>query len=502
MSSGFETSTDRAATGLAGLDEVLRGGFPRNRLYLVHGNPGTGKTTLALQFLIEGARKGEPVLYVTLSETRDELTDVAKSHGLSLEGITVYDLALPPDPKQDTEYTLFHPSEIELGETTKAIFEEVAKVRPSRVVFDSLSEMRLLAGDPLRYRRQILALKHFFLGRACTVLLLDDNTSPDSDRQLESLAHGVLLLEQQFPKFGGPRRQLRVLKLRGVNFEGGYHDFTLQTGGVVVFPRLVSADHPAKFKPEILSSGIEGLDDLTGGGLDTGTAVLVMGPAGTGKSTIASQYASHAAAQGKRVAYFTLDESRATLLKRTIALGMQFDKYVESGLCMIRQVDPGEMSPGEFSVLVRQSVEKEDAKVVIIDSLNGYQQAMPGEDFLALHMHELLGYLRLQGVLTFLVMAQAGMLGPTMTSPVDISYLADSVLLLRYFEAQGQIRKAISVVKKRTGGHEDTIREFAFGPGGLRIGDPLRQFRGVLTGVPVFTGEAQQVMRESDDRSH
>jgi circadian clock protein KaiC len=500
MTSGAEIGKDRAATGLPGLDEILRGGFPRNRLYLVHGNPGTGKTTLALQFLIEGARRHEPVLYVTLSETRDELIDVAKSHNLSLEGITIHDLALPPDHiRSDSEYTLFHPSEIELGETTKAIFAEVERVRPSRVVFDSLSEMRLLAGEALRYRRQILALKHFFVGRECTVLLLDDNTSPDSDRQLESLAHGVLLLEQQFPKYGGPRRQLRILKLRGVNFEGGYHDFSVQTGGIEVFPRLISADHPASFPQEVLSSGIPELDDLTGGGLDAGTAVLVMGPAGTGKSTIAAQYAAHAARQGKKVAYFTLDESRATLLKRTRDLGMEFEKHIVSGLCTVRQVDPAEMSPGEFSVLVRRSVEHDNAKIVVIDSLNGYQQAMPGEDFLALHMHELLGYLRLQGTLTFLVMSQAGMLGPSMTSPVDISYLADSVLLLRYFEAGGQIRKAISVVKKRTGGHEDTIREFALGDGGLRVGAPLRQFRGVLSGIPTFTGGVEQVFRASEN---
>ena len=495
-----EMLKDRASTGLPGLDEVLRGGFPRNRLYLVHGNPGTGKTTLALQFLMEGARNGEAVLYVTLSETRDELADVAKSHNLSLHGITVHDLTLPLDGADpDSQYTLFHPSEIELGETTKAIFAEVERVRPKRIVFDSLSEMRLLAGEPLRYRRQILALKHFFVGRDCTVLLLDDNTSPDSDRQLESLAHGVLVLEQQFPKYGGPRRQLRVLKLRGVNFEGGYHDFALETGGLVVFPRLVSADHRTTFTPEVLSSGIPELDALTGGGLDTGTAILVMGPAGTGKSTIAAQYAAYAARQGKTVAYFTLDESRATLLKRTRDLGMDFEKHMTSGLCTIRQVDPGEMSPGEFSLLVRKSVEENGSKIVIIDSLNGYQQAMPGEDFLALHMHELLGYLRLQGVLTFLVMSQAGMLGPSMTSPVDISYLADSVLLLRYFEADGQIRKAISVVKKRTGGHEDTIREFALGIGGVRVGAPLRQFRGVLTGVPIFTGGVQEVLRATDN---
>jgi len=498
--SASELSTDRAATGLAGLDEILQGGLPKNRLYLLHGNPGTGKTTLALQFLIEGARHHEPVLYVTLSETRDELSDVAKSHGMSLEGISVYDLALPDDALSESQYTMFHPSEVELGVATKSIFDEVLRVRPTRVVFDSLSEMRLLAGEALRYRRQILALKQFFVGRNCTVLLLDDNTSRDSDRQLESLAHGVLVLDQQFPRYGKPRRQLRVLKLRGVNFEGGYHDFNIETGGIQVFPRLVSADHRKTFEPEILSSGIPELDQLTGGGLDAGTAVLVVGPAGTGKSTIAAQYASIAASNGKQVVYFTFEETQSTLLKRTREMGMEFDEYLRAGLFKIQQIDPGEMSPGEFSIRVRQSVEIDHAKVVVIDSLNGYQQAMPGEDFLALHMHELLGYLRLQGVLTFLVMAQAGMMGPAMTSPVDISYLADSVLLLRYFEAEGQIRKAISLLKKRTGSHEDTIREFALGTNGIRVGEPLRHFQGVLTGVPIFTGNQKEVMRTSDDQ--
>ncbi len=500
--STHEPLSDRASTGITGLDEILRGGFPRNRLYLVHGNPGSGKTTLALQFLLDGIRHKERVLYVTLSETTEELLDVARSHGLALDGIAVHDLALPKgDPESESQYTLFHPSEIELGETTKAIFEQVERIQPSRVVFDSLSEMRLLAQDPLRYRRQILALKHFFVGRACTVLLLDDNTSADSDRQLESLAHGVLLLEQQFPKYGNPRRQLRVIKLRGVNFLGGYHDFDIETGGICVFPRLVSADHRSTSTEEVISSGIRELDKLTGGGLDAGTAVLIMGPAGTGKSTIAAQYVAFAAQHGKAAAYFTLDESSATLLQRTRSLGMDFPKYIEEGLCKIRQIDPAEMSPGEFSVLVRQSVEHDKAQVVVIDSLNGYQQSMPGEDFLALHMHELLAYLRLKGVLTILVMAQAGMLGPTMTSPVDISYLADSVLLLRYFEAEGQIRKAISVVKKRTGSHEDTIREFALGQGGVRVGEPLRAFRGVLTGVPVYTGRSDKMIRAADDEA-
>jgi circadian clock protein KaiC len=493
-------AAERVSSGIPGLDEILGGGFPRNRLYLVHGNPGSGKTTLALQFLIEGARHGEQVLYVTLSETKEELLDVAASHDFSLEGVSVHDLALlENDLGAEAHYTLFHPSEVELGETTKAIFNEVESLRPTRVVFDSLSEMRLLARDPLRYRRQILALKQFFVGRACTVLLLDDNTSSDSDRQLESLAHGVIFLEQQFPNYGEPRRRLRILKLRGVNFVGGYHDLRILSGGITVFPRLVAADHEPAPQAEALSSGISELDALTGGGLDAGTAVLIMGPAGAGKSTVAAQYAAAAAARGLSIAYFTFDESRPTLLKRTLDLGMGLQDALTSGRCTIRQVDPAELSAGEFCSLVRRSVEVEDARIVVIDSLNGYQQSMVGDDSLALYMHELLGYLRLKGVLTIMVLAQSGMLGPAMTTPVDLSYLADTVLLLRFFESGGQIRKAISVVKKRTGAHEDTIREFAIGPVGVRVGQPLREFHGVLSGIPTYTGSQGKIMRSADE---
>ena len=501
MPSASQSLSNRASTGIPGLDEILRGGLPRNRIYLVHGNPGSGKTTLALQFLIEGVRNGEPGLYVTLSETAAELKGVAESHNFPLDGITIYDLALPQqDPKSETQYTLFHPSEVELGETTKAIFDKVEEVKPLRIVFDSLSEMRLLSHDSLRYRRQILALKQFFVGRDCTVLLLDDNTSSDGERDLESLAHGVLILEQEFPKYGGPRRHLRVIKLRGVDFKGGYNDFNIETGGILVFPRLIAADHPSKFPPEKFSSGISQLDELTGGGFDAGTAALILGPAGTGKSTIAAQYASHAASHGKHVAYFALDENRATLLTRAAALGIEFDKHIADGRLAIRQIDPAELSAGEFSWFVRNSVEKDGSKIVVLDSLNGYLQAMPGEDFLTLHMHELLGYLRLQGVLTILVLAQHGMFGPAMASPVDLSYLADSVLLLRYFEAEGQVRKAISVLKKRSGRHEDTIREFALTPDGILVGEPLRHFRGVLTGVPTYSGDPKSMIRESNGR--
>ncbi|HKY06210.1 MAG TPA: ATPase domain-containing protein, partial [Blastocatellia bacterium] len=365
--------TDLASTGIPGLDKILRGGLPRDRIYLLEGNPGTGKTTLALQFLLEGARRGEKGLYVTLSETKTELSAVARSHGWSLDGITVYDLALPEETSLDeAQYTLYHPSEVELGETTKAVFAVVERVKPQRVVFDSLSEMRLLARDPLRYRRQILSLKQFFIGRQSTVLLLDDHTSQESDRQLESLAHGVLTLDHKAPGYGGPRRSLSVLKLRGVPYIGGNHDLNIETGGVVIFPRLVAADHLTTFSRETLSSGVENLDRLCGGGLDTGTATLILGPAGTGKSSIAAQFVTAAAERGQKAAFFAFDEGVATLLDRAAGTGIGLIKHVKSGRVSIRQIDPAELSPGQFSDLICKAVEDNGAKVVVIDSLNGY----------------------------------------------------------------------------------------------------------------------------------
>ncbi len=473
--------------GIAGLDHVLGGGLTPNRLYLVEGDPGSGKTTLALQFLLEGARVGERGLYVTLSETKDELLGVALSHGWSLDRLDVCELIPSEDSLlPDAQTRMFHPSEVELAETTRAVLTEVERTKPARVVFDSLSEMRLLAQNPLRYRRQILALKQFFTGRQCTVLLLDDRTSEVTDLQLQSLAHGVVSLEHLAPEYGAERRRLRVVKMRGKEFRGGYHDFCIRRGGLEVFPRLVAAEHQHPFAAGQVQSGVAALDALIGGGLDRGTSALLMGPAGSGKSSIAVQYAVAAAARGERAAIFTFDESVATLQARSAGLGMDLKGHMDAGRVGVQQVDPGELSPGEFADAVRRAVERDGARVVVIDSLNGYLQAMPEERFLTIQLHELLTYLGQQGVVTLLVVAQHGLLGTGMQTPVDASYLADAVILLRYFEAGGRLRRAISVVKKRSGPHEATLREMALGPTGLWVGEPLTDFHGVLTGTPTF----------------
>ncbi|HEV7375834.1 MAG TPA: ATPase domain-containing protein [Pyrinomonadaceae bacterium] len=497
-----DTTQLRLATGNEGLDQVLNGGFPANRLYLVEGDPGTGKTTFALQFLLEGARQGEPVLYVTLSETKEELIAVARSHGWSLDGINIYEL-IPPEEslKTETQYTIFHPSEVELGDTTKAVLEEVERIQPRRIVFDSLSEMRLLARDPLRYRRQILALKQFFTGRQCTVLLLDDRTSTANDLQVQSIAHGVLMLEQLAMDYGAERRRLRVVKLRGSRFRGGYHDFKILTGGVDVYPRLVAAEHHQPFVKESISSAVPELDELLGGGLDRGTSTLVMGPAGCGKSSLAAQFVACAAKRNELVAAFLFDEGINIYLARTAGLGTDMQADVESGRIKVQQIDPAELSPGEFAHRVRCVVEEDGARVVVIDSLNGYLQAMPDERFLTVQMHELLSYLNQQGVVTLLVMAQHGFMGALMGTPVDVSYLADTVVLLRYFEAEGAVRRAISVIKKRTGFHEDTIRELRLSAKGIEVGKPLADFHGVLTGIPTYMGHSASLAMESDEQA-
>jgi len=476
---------DVAAIGIQGLDEILCGGLTPNRLYLIEGVPGSGKTTLAMQYLLEGARHGEPVLYVTLSETEEELRAMARSHDWDLSGITIRELVPPEESLQPAEqYTMFHPAEVELSETTRTILADVESLKPTRLVFDSLSELRLLAGDPLRYRRQLLALKQFFRGRRCTVLLLDDLTSSGRDLQVQSIAHGVVLLEQLLPEYGADRRRLRVLKHRGRRFRGGYHDYVISTGGLNVFPRLVAAEHRHGWGEEKFSSGIQGLDTLVGGGLEAGTSTLIVGAAGTGKSSLAAQYVASAAARGQRSLMCIFDESRNVLLTRMRGMGVPLDEHVDSGMVEIRQVDPAELTPGEFADTIRRAVDN-GARIVVIDSLNGYLNAMPGERFLTIHLHELLMFLGERGVATVLVGAHQGMIGAAMMTPIDASYLADAVILLRYFEDKGEVRQAISVIKKRGSQHERTIREFALEPTGIQVGPSLRGFRGVLTGVPV-----------------
>lgn len=490
---------ERLKTGDAGLDAILEGGLPANRLYLVEGDPGAGKTTLALKFLLEGAERGEPVLYVTLSETREEIEGVADSHGWSLDGLDIYEL-IPSEEslKAETQYTIFHPSEVEFGETTTAVLDEVERIQPRRIVFDSLSEMRLLARDPLRYRRQILALKQYFAGRQCTVLLLDDRTSTGSDLQVRSIAHGVIELEQLALDYGTERRRVRIVKLRGSHYRGGYHDFKIETGGVVVYPRLVAAEHRPDFPRGSVESGVPELDMLLGGGLDRGTSTLILGPAGSGKSSIAAQFAAAAAGRGERAASFLFDEGVNTYLMRSTGLGREMRELVESGNMSLQQIDPAELSPGEFSHFVRRAVERDGARMVVIDSLNGYLQAMPDERFLTVQMHELLTYLNQQGIVTLLVMAQHGFMGTNMGTPVDVSYLADSVLMLRFFEARGTMRRAISVIKKRTGYHENTIREMRMSASGIAVGKPLKDFQGVLTGVPTFNNSPSPLFEEHD----
>ena len=496
------TKCPLSATGIAGLDDILGGGLTPNRVYLVEGDPGSGKTTLAMQYLLEGSRIGETGMYVTLSETRAELAASAASHGWSLNGIEIVELVAAEDELDpDNQHTMFQPADVELGQTTKAVLAEIERVKPRRVVIDSLSELRLLAQSSLRYRRQILGLKQYFVGRECTVLLLDDKTSDVNDLQLQSIAHGVIGLEHLSPEYGAERRRLRVTKLRGQKYRGGYHDFNIMTSGLDVFPRLIAAEHFSPAEQGVLKGNIKELDALLGGGIDFGTSVLLIGPAGSGKSSVAVNYARSAASQSGRAALFIFDERTDTLMKRAAGLGMDLTPFLDAGTITIQQVDPAELSPGEFAHTVRQAVDGKDghppAKVVVIDSLNGYMHAMPEERFLTVQMHELLTYMGHKGVITFLVLAQHGMLGH-MQSPIDTTYLADTVLLFRYFEALGTVRQALSVVKKRSGPHERTIREFRL-EGGIRVGDPLTKFQGVLTGTPTFDGDSKTLMRPKND---
>jgi circadian clock protein KaiC len=486
-------NAERISSGSLGLDEVLTGGLSPDRLYLLEGVPGSGKTTLAMQFLMEGARRGESTLYVTLSESTEELQAVAASHGWVLDGIHLRELAASEDLlDRDQHYTMFHPSEIELGEATRSILADVERLDPRRVVFDSLSELRLLAGNPLRYRRQILALKRFFSGRKCTVLLLDDLTAQQQDLQVHSVSHGVIRLEQMYPEYGADRRRLIVMKFRGSAFRGGYHDFVIRRGGIEVFPRLVANEHEPHAGLPKVSSGIGDLDKLLGGGIECGTSTLIVGAAGTGKSSVAAQFVAAAAARGQSAAIFIFDESANTLLTRMDGLGIGLRQAFENGSVSIQSVDPAELSPGEFTNAVRVAVEEKGVSIIVIDSLNGYLNAMPEERFLVIQLHELLSYLGHAGIATILIGAHQGLIGSQMNSPVDVSYLADAVILMRYFEAKGEVRQAISIVKKRGGAHERSVREFKLGEGRIAVGPPLKDFRGVLTGMPVAEGGADR----------
>jgi len=479
-----ENST-RLRTGVEGLDDVLFGGLLPHRLYLLEGMPGSGKTTLAFQFLLEGVRRGEPVLYVTLSETEEEIRDVATSHGWTLDGVTIRELTATESALNvEEQYTVFHPADVELTETTKRLLDDVETVAPTRIVFDSLSEFRLLAGNPLRYRRQILALKQYFAGRQSTVLLLDDLTAAEHDLQVQSIAHGAVLLEHSIPAFGSLRRRLSITKFRGSDFRGGYHDYCIRRGGLEVFPRLVASEHRGESSRERLSSGLEGIDRLLGGGIGRGTSTLVQGASGTGKSTIAALFCTHAASLGHKSSLFIFDESINTLLARLDGLGVPLREHYTAGRVKIQQVDPAEFSLGELSHSIQQTVESDGAIIIVIDSLNGFLHSMPEEELLVVHLHELLTYLGQRGVATMLVSTHQGVIGPSMTAPVDASYLADAVLLLRYFEVEGEVRQAISAIKMRGGEHERTIRELIMRGGRIHVGEPLRDYRGVLTGTP------------------
>jgi circadian clock protein KaiC len=459
----------RLSTGIPGLDDVLNGGLPVNHLYLVQGTPGTGKTTLAIQFLRAGAAAKESCLYVTLAETKQELRAISRSHRWSIAGVEIFQ-ALAADPlhsSEEREYTLFHPSDVELAETIESIMAAVRRLNPDRVVIDSLSELRVLSVDKLRYRRQILALKQALVERSCTVLLLDDLSDTDANH-LHSIAHGVIALEQIASEYGRDRRRLRVIKMRGVAFREGYHDFQIRTGGQIVYPRLVAAEHHP------VSSDIKDLDKMLGGGLHKGTSTVLLGPAGAGKTTFASQFALAAAKRGEHAAMYIFDEGLQTFFARAAGLGMDIEKYVHEGLIKVQQVDPAELSPGEFAHSVRQNVELTDAKVIVIDSLNGYLHAMPDQRYLLLQMHELLMYLNQRGVVSMLVIAQHGLDDNTTQSPIDLSYLVDSVIRLRYIETNGEIRRALSILKKRPGAHDHTIREYRLGTDTITIGETFR----------------------------
>jgi circadian clock protein KaiC len=483
-------------TGIAGLDEILRGGLPENRLYLLLGNPGVGKTTIALQYLLEGSRQGETGMYIALSETRDEILSVARSHRWPIDQISIFELsALEQQLAQEERNTVFHPAEIELNKTTQMLLQRIQQVKPKRLVLDSLSELRLLSDSPLRYRRQMLSFKQFFAGQQMTVLLLDDHSADGGDLHVQSIAHGVITIEQVVSDYGSEKRRIKINKMRGLNFVGGFHDAMIVPGGMRVFPRLVGSEYKHKHERGLLRSDVPALDSLVGGGLDRGTSCLILGPAGTGKSTISLQYCVAAARRGEKVFMCLFEENIDTMMARAASVGMPLESHIESGMITVKEIDPAELAPGEFVHCVIDHVQGSDSRIVVIDSLNGYMQAMPDVKFLAIQLHELLSYLNRHGILSIMTVAQHGLIGQ-MQTPIDLTYLADTVVLLRFFEQGGRIKKAVSVIKKRIGKHEDTIREFKIDDAGVRVGKPLEEFQGVLTGVPIFRGSAEQMLKE------
>ena len=486
----------RASTGIEGLDAILGGGLPRERLYMIEGISGTGKTTFGLQFCLGGVRDGERAVYISLSETEDELRQVIDSHGWSAEGLVILSFAdCVEDVAPGQEYTLFHPSEVELGQTTQWVLEAVEKYRPQRIVLDTLSGLRLMADDPLRYRRQIQSLRSYLTARGCTVLIIDETEEDKSVLfQPRSLAHGVFCLQSVAPDYGPERRRLLVRKVRGIAYSSGYHDCRLTTGGLEIYPRLVASSHPPMRRgSETVSSGIAGIDRLLGNGLQRGGSTLIMGAAGTGKSTIALNYCIAAAERGEKSVCYLFDERLDTAVARAEGLGMDLQRHLDSGMLQIRQVNPAEMSPGEFAHNLRTAAADSDLRLVVIDSLSGYMYAMPQERFLHLHLHELLSFLGSQGINVLLTLVQHGLVGEQVQTPAELSFLADTVMLLRYFEAKGEVRKAVSVFKNRAGPHETTIRELLMDASGISVGDPLRDFQGVLTGVPEFVGKPASI---------